>query len=240
MADTLLMTAIEVTRNSRGFRVASSRKKVHKAGVGRDYLPILKTRASLLERLRDCQDQTSWEDFFDTYWRLIYSTARKAGLSEEEAQDAVQETMLCVSRRMPTFRYNPARGSFKGWLLRLTRWRVVDQFRKRGPAQVHHGSGGANGSTELVADIPDPASLVPPDEWEIDWKKNLAEAALARVRARVDPQKFQLFDFYVNKEWPAAKVAERFGVSVNQVYLVRHRLTALLTKEIERLEDETI
>jgi RNA polymerase sigma-70 factor (ECF subfamily) len=207
--------------------------------VGKDYLPSLKTRATLIDRVRNWQDRASWEDFFDTYWRLIYGAARKAGLSDEEARDVVQETMSCVNRRLPTFRYDPAR-SFKAWLLRLTRWRVVDQFRKRGPVHAHHDSGGSNGATEPVTDIPDPASLVPNQVWETDWKKNLAEAALARIRARVDPQKYQLFDFYVNKEWPAAKVAERFGVSVNQVYLARHRLTALLKEEIQRLEEETI
>jgi RNA polymerase sigma-70 factor (ECF subfamily) len=222
------------------FTVACGPKRAHKSRVGKDHLPSLKTRASLIERLRDLQDQASWEVFFDTYWRLIYGTARKAGLSDEEAQDALQETMLCVSRRIPAFRYDPARGSFKAWLLRLTRWRVVDQFRKRGPVHAHQGSGGGNGATETVANLPDPASLVPNHVWETDWKKNLAEVAQARVRARVDPKKYQLFDFYVNKEWPAAKVAERFGVSVNQVYLARHRLTGSLREEIQRLEDETI
>lgn len=221
------------------FIVAGRRKKAHKTRVGKDYLPTLKTRASLLERLRDGQDQTSWEDFFETYWRLIYGTARKAGLSEEEAQDVVQETMICVTRRMPTFRYDPAR-SFKAWLLKMTRWRIVDQFRKRGPIQAHHGSAGSNGSTELIARVPDPASLVPDHVWEDDWKKNLAEVALARVQARVDPEKYQMFDFYVNKEWPAAKVAERFRVSLNQVYLAKNRITASLREEIQRLEEETI
>ena len=208
--------------------------------MDRDYSPPLKTRVSLLERLRDWQDQASWEDFFDTYWKLIYSTARKAGLSDEEAQDVVQETMVSVNRRIPTFHYDAAR-SFKGWLLKLTRWRIVDQFRERGPVHAHHGSGSGGGSaTQLVASIPDAATLVPNNVWEMDWQKNLAEVALARVRARVDPQKYQLFDFYVNKEWPAEKVAERFRVSTNQVYLAKHRLTALLKEEVQRLEKETI
>jgi RNA polymerase sigma-70 factor (ECF subfamily) len=94
------------------------------------------------------------------------------------------------------------------------------------------------GAEDLATDVDRYVERVVLDH--TDWKKNLAEAALARIRARVDPQKYQLFDFYVNKEWPAAKVAERFGVSVNQVYLARHRLTALLKEEIQRLEEETI
>jgi RNA polymerase sigma-70 factor (ECF subfamily) len=231
-----------VIRDGPGFTVARGHKKPHKAGVGRDYLPALKTRASLLERLRDWEDQASWEDFFDTYWKLIYSTARKAGLSDEEAQDAVQETMISVSRCLPTFHYDAARGSFKVWLLRLTRWRIVDQFRKRGPIQARQdGFESGDGATEaLIENMPDPVTLVPNQVWETDWQKNLAEVALARVRGRVDPRNYQLFDFYMNKEWPAKKVAERFGVSLSQVYLAKCRITAMLKLEIERLENETI
>jgi len=209
--------------------------------VVRDHHPSLKTRASLIERLRDWQDQASWKVFFDSYWRLIYSAARKAGLSDEESQDAVQETMISVSRHIPTFHYDAANGSFKGWLLKLTRWRIVDQFRKRGPVQAHHGGESGDGSTtDIVANIPDPATLVPNDAWETAWEKNLAEVALARVQARVDPHTYQLFDFYVHKEWLPEKIAERFGVKVAQVYLAKHRITTMLRQEILRLENETV
>lgn len=75
--------------------------------------------------------------------------------------------------------------------------------------------------------------------WEMEWKKNLLEAALAKVKPRLDPEKYQIFDFYVNKEWPPEKVAERFNVSVDQVYQIKHRITEALKAEVARLEAET-
>src|ERR1041385_4461701 len=95
---------------------------------------LIPTRATLLVRLKDWQDQSSWQEFFDIYWKLIYGVARKAGLSDAEAQDVVQETLVAVSRHMPDFNYDPAIGSFKAWLLNMTRWRIVSQVRKRSPA----------------------------------------------------------------------------------------------------------
>ena len=50
----------------------------------------ISTRYSLLSRMQDLGDQDSWKDFFDTYWRLIYSFAIKSGLTDAEAQDVVQ------------------------------------------------------------------------------------------------------------------------------------------------------
>src|SRR6266851_5235672 len=98
---------------------------------------LLPTRASLLNRLKDWQDQSSWQEFFDTYWKLIYGVARKAGLTDVEAQDVVQETMASVAKHIPTFKYDPAIGSFKAWLLNMTRWRIIAQFRKRQPLARH-------------------------------------------------------------------------------------------------------
>src|SRR2546426_10707649 len=89
------------------------------------------TRHSLLARLKDWGDQTSWQDFFDTYWRLIYNVAAKAGLTDTEAEEVVQETVITVAKKISEFKADPARGSFSAWLMHTTRWRIADQFRKR-------------------------------------------------------------------------------------------------------------
>src|SRR5436853_7740773 len=94
---------------------------------------VIPTRDSLLSRLKNREDQESWQDFFDTYWKLVYGVALNAGLTDQEAQEAVQETVITVARRIPEFKYDPSVCSFKTWLLNLTRWRINDQLRKRKP-----------------------------------------------------------------------------------------------------------
>src|SRR5262245_33909640 len=89
------------------------------------------TRHSLLARMKDWEDQKSWQDFFDIYWKLIYSVAIQLGLTHSEAQEVVQETFLSVAKNIGEFKRDPALGSFKSWLLVITRRRIADQFRKR-------------------------------------------------------------------------------------------------------------
>src|SRR6476646_9677099 len=96
-----------------------------------NFSDLIPTRRSLLSRLRDLGDQESWSDFFRSYWRLIYQVSLKAGLSDAEAQEVVQETVISVAKQMPGFRYDPERGKFKGWLLQITRRRIADQVRKQ-------------------------------------------------------------------------------------------------------------
>ena len=118
-----------------------------------DFIP---TRYSLLSRLQNWDDQESWKNFFDTYWRLIYSIALKSGLTEAEAQDVVQETIICVARDINKFKRDRQFGSFKGWLRNLTRWRIADQLRKREPNAIGHDVlTNENSILPELAEIPD-------------------------------------------------------------------------------------
>ena len=200
---------------------------------------LIPTRATLIQRLKDWQDQSSWQDFFDTYWKLIYGVALKGGLTAVEAQDVVQETMISVAKHMPTFEYDPAIGSFKTWLLNMTRWRITDQLRKRGPFAAGHPPAEETATgTRTVDKVVDPVSRDLDALWDTEWEKNLLDAALAKVKRQLDPQKYQIFDLYVNKEWAPEKVAATFGISVDQVYLVKHRTTELIKEEVKRLESK--
>ena len=198
---------------------------------------FIPTRYSLLSRLQDWDDQESWKDFFDTYWRLIYAIALKSGLTEAEAQDVVQETVICVARDIDKFKRDRKFGSFKGWLRNLTRWRIADQLRSRKPNALGE-DGLSNGSNRLVdlAEIPDPVDGGLEAVWEAEWQSNLMEAALERVKRRVKEEHYQMFDLNVVREWPANKVAKTLEVSVAQVYLAKHRILALLKKEVRLLE----
>jgi RNA polymerase sigma factor (sigma-70 family) len=202
---------------------------------------FIPTRYSLLSRLQDWDDQESWKDFFDTYWRLIYSFALKSGLTEAEAQDVVQDTVICVATDLNKFKLDRQLGSFKGWLRNLTRWRIADQLRKRQPAarETEASSAARTGSVPVdPADIPDPAGSGLDNAWETEWQANLMEAALERVKRRVKEEHYQMFDLNVVRQWPAKKVARTLEVSIAQVYLVKYRILALLRKEVRQLEQQ--
>jgi RNA polymerase sigma-70 factor (ECF subfamily) len=200
----------------------------------------LPTRASLLSRLRDLGDSDSWRTFFETYWRLLYNVARKAGLNDSEAQDVVQETVISVARRMPEFRYDPAKGSFKQWLLLITRRRIQDHLRHRyralpsadvRPEELSRGA-------EDVAEIGLPPDARMEAAWEQEWQDNLFHAALARVRQRANPKHYQVFDYCVLQEVPAPEVARMLGLNAAQVYLARHRMSAAVKRAVRELEAE--
>ena len=198
-----------------------------------------KTRKSLIARLDNWEDQKTWDEFYQTYWRLIYSVAIKAGLRPEEAFDCVQETILSIAKQSKKKLYDPEQGSFKTWLMNMTRWRINDQFRKRKKDTAMTGGDWEDERKTAVIDrIEDPNGDVLSRLWDVEWKKNVADAALARVKAQVSPKQYQIFDFYVIRQWDALKVQEKLNVSMAQIYLAKHRVGAVLKKELAKLEDE--
>jgi RNA polymerase sigma factor (sigma-70 family) len=198
----------------------------------------LATRRSLLSRLKQSNAQESWQEFFDTYWRLIYATARSAGLTDSEAQEVVQETVLTVVRKIKSFRYDPAVGSFKGWLLTIVRWRIADQFRKRQrqirPPSSRQAEASGTATLERVAD----PALNLDAIWEEQWQHTLFAAALSRVKRQANARHYQMFDLHAVKLWSVDKVAQTLGVSTGQVRLAKHRITVLMRREVARLEKE--
>ncbi len=197
-----------------------------------------KTRKSLIARLDNWEDQRAWDDFYQTYWRLIYSVAIKAGLRQDEAFDCVQETILSIAKQSKKNLYDPEQGSFKTWLMNMTRWRINDQFRKRKKdTAMLAGEWDNDRKTAVIDRIEDPNGDVLSRLWNVEWKKNVADAALARVKTQVSPKQYQIFDCYVIKQWDARRVQDQLQVSMAQVYLAKHRVGAVLKKELSKLED---
>lgn len=198
---------------------------------------LLPTHWSLLSRLKNWDDQASWQEFFDTYWKLVYGVATKAGLTDAEAQDVVQETVITVAKNLEQFKTDPAHGSFKGWLLHTTRWRIADQFRKR-PPEASRSSGRPDDTsrTATVERVADPAGFSLDALWEEEWTRNLSAVAAENVKRRVSPEEYQIFDLCVVRNCPVKEVAAKLGVKVWKVYFAQKKVLALIRQEIKKLE----
>ena len=174
---------------------------------------------------------------YRNYLAVLAGTQIGARLQRRvSTSDVVQETMLSVARHMPSFKYDGVNGSFKTWLLNMTRWRIRDQIRRRKSLPERRPlSDETSTGTRTLDKVVDPSTENLSAFWEAEWEKNLLEAAITNVKRSVDPQKYQIFDLYVKKEWSSDKVASVFGIPVGQVYLAKHRVSELIKQEVKRL-----
>jgi RNA polymerase sigma-70 factor (ECF subfamily) len=156
---------------------------------------------------------------------------------------------LNVSRNIAAFKTGAEHGSFKAWLQQQTRWRIADQFRKRGkstqpPCHAHTSgsrSGGASDDTTgtaAVNRIPDPTTLEV-QSWDAEWERHLLKVALDRLRARTNAKQFQMFDLHALQGMTAKEAARTLGSSVMAVHMATSRVRRLLRKEFIRIQGAT-
>jgi len=212
--------------------------ETHRDDCPADLIP---TRGSLLSRLKDWEDNESWRDFFDTYWRLIYGFALQRGLSHHEAQEVVQETVVAVAKHIGKFKYDPEVCAFKTWLLGVTRSKIANQIERRArqPAAVNGAPEDSSG-TGRIDRLPDQETRPWEQVWDAEWERNLMDAALRRVKSRVTIEQYQMFDLFVVKQWPAREVARTLKVTIGHVYVAKHRITKMIRKEVELLERQGV
>lgn len=156
------------------------------------------TRKTLIEKLDNWDDWASWDEFYRTYSGFVFHVARKTGLSDDEANDVVQETFIGVAKNLQKKKFDTSLGSFKSFLLNQARWRILDQFRRRKKQQsreanLYAGEEAEDRRTAPIERCADPNGVALEKLWEKEWQDKVMDIALRRVRALVSPRQFQIF-----------------------------------------------
>ncbi len=196
---------------------------------------FLPTRSSLLSRLKNASDAAGWQFFVDNYGRLIFQVCLRAGLQRQEAEDVVQETVAAVAKQMPRFNYDRSKGSFKGWLARVTRNHIADFLEKK-TREANRRVELPETKADAIAAEHDAAGL--DEAWESEWRQHLMERALRCVQQQLPARSMQIFQMSALEGWSTERIAAALRLNRPQVYLARHRAARLVKREIERLRKE--
>lgn len=183
------------------------------------------TRATLLHRVRDPRDTEAWEEFFELYVPLLESYARSHGLLRADAEEVRDQCLEVLTRKLPSFDYQRARGSFQAWLHGVARGKVVDllrakKVRARESLALERLSG------------PEPG----PDEvWERSWRAEHLRYALARVQRDETAERFRVFELLLVEELSVPEVCAQTGLRATQVYKIKAGVLRKVRALLERL-----
>ena len=187
------------------------------------------TRGTLLDRVRDPEDAAAWEQFFALYAPLLERWAKALGLRGADAEEIRDQCLAAVFQRMAEFQYERTRGSFKAWLHRIARDKVTDWLRKPHEARAE---------TAHALAIPDQGDE-PDVVWEREWRAEHVRFALDEVRRELDAGERELLRLVLTEDLPAAEIAERTGLNVNQVYKARARFLERVRAALARLGESS-
>lgn len=189
------------------------------------------TRSSVLRAVANTDDAAAWARFFDLYAGFVFAIARNKGLSAADADDLVQNVFADLARKMPTFNYDRERGHFRSYLLELINWRILDKL-KAGKRESELKTAYAQ---EVKAN-PAPASQSAAVEHE--WQAAALNEALRRLQPDVNPEHFAAFVESAIEGIDTETVMNLHGITRDNLYQIRNRLTAKLKPLVEAVLKE--
>lgn len=192
------------------------------------------TRPSLLVRIRDAGDRAAWLQFVDLYAPLVYRFARKRGLQDADAADLTQDVLQAVAGASRRLEYDPARGTFRGWLFTVARNRLHNFLLRQQRYAAFQGQAESSG---LLDGRPAPA----PDEeelWEQEYRQRLFDWAAEQVRGHFQDATWEAFWRTAVEGQPPREVARALGLSVGAVYIAKSRVLTRLREQIQDIQAE--
>ena len=185
------------------------------------------TSGSLIARMKR-REPDAWQKVSDIYTPLVYSWARRGGLIDADAADAVQEVFQSVYRHSADFDVKNQHTSFRAWLWTITRNQVRLFYRRRGDTPVAHGG------TDFVRQL---------NEYP-DWIDNekepvtsielhaLLQRTLVVIRSDFDDNTWQAFRRLTVEGHAAGDIAVELGISPGAVRQAKYRVLCRLREEM--------
>ncbi len=193
------------------------------------------TRYSLILKLHDPAEAGAWREFVALYQPLVYRLARRQGLQDADAHDLCQEVFRAVARAISGWEADPSRGSFRGWLARISRNLLIN-FLTRRPNRLR-GSGSTS-VQELLESQPadDPSATA---VFEAEYRRRVFRWAADEIRGEFAPSTWRAFWLTAVEDRRPADAAAELGISVGAVYVARSRVLARLRARIDQMGDAT-
>ena len=185
-------------------------------------------RETLVERLRDPNDQDAWRLVQDRYGPVLLAFARRLGIPAGWTEDACQDAMAAFCEairggRFERFR-NEKRQRLRDFLFGIARNKFLDLRRQRArePVQVT----GEPGQTSFFERLPAEDDLQ--RAWDLEWDIAVRAQCLAEAREKFSPTTYRIFHMRIIENRSSAEVAGIVGKNVNAVDLAVHHVRTFL------------
>lgn len=185
------------------------------------------TSRSLLDRVKNSDPSGGWSELSRIYQPLIRSWLQRLAAPASDVDDLVQEVLMVVIKKLPSFEHNNRPGAFRTWLRGISVNCLRDLWRSNRltPSPGHDSS-----FQEALTQLEDQKSELT-SQWDREHDQHVTHALLRQIRKDFDEQSWRAFELVVMDELPAGKVAERMGMTRNAVYAVKSRVMSRLREQ---------
>lgn len=190
------------------------------------------TRPSLLLRVRDRDDQDSWEEFVEIYRPLILRFTLSRGVVHDDAPDITQDVLRNLARAMYGFEYDRSKGTFRSWLFTIIRREIIRASKK---IQRQGGLAGEADPSAIAERLPDEQATL---DWEADYQKRLMQWAMGKIKDEFSEKSWQAFSSIAIEGNSPKDTAKRLEMSIGSLYVAKSRILKRLIEKIRSVDEE--
>lgn len=192
------------------------------------------TRASLILRLRSADDAAAWHEFVEIYQPVIQRIARRKGLQDADARDVTQTVLSRIAQVVNRWDPDPAKGTFRGWLFRITHNLVVQFLRER-------SRNPAAAAAQMAWNDVDWSAIAASDSAEsriflLERERQLFLWSAQRIRREIEPRTWEVFWRTAVLNEPISQVASDLSLRRGTIYVIRSRVMARLRELVREVE----
>jgi len=190
-----------------------------------------RTTTSLLNALNEPGNEEAWRELVDRCTPIMVGVARRMGVRDADLDDVVQTSLLAFLESWRGGQYERSRGRLSAFLVIILRSRVLD-LRRRQQAQRER----ATATLDSDSEIPDPQTME--RLWMDERRYQILLTALAQLRGEgVEERTIEAFDLYAVRGVSIAEVAGRLGMSHDEIYGAKYRVSRRLRPIVARIDE---
>lgn len=183
------------------------------------------TRSTLLRRVRDLDDAEGWDEFDKLYRPMLVKYTRRYDLPSEMAEEIAQQCLVAIVSQIGQFE---RKTSFRGWLRGMVDHKISDYFADRKRER--------QAGTDLLqnAHALGPTSV---EIWEKEWDHAHLIHLVVTLRTNFARHTLQAFSLYVLQERPVREIGQALGMTPNQIYVAKSRVTRFIRERFAHVVD---
>ena len=194
------------------------------------------TRVSLLRRLKNSNDQESWQEFVRCYAPLVHRWASRRGLQTDDVEEAICRVLLRLFEYLPKFEYDPDRGRFRGYLFQTLRSVVSEMFREGEKFRTTEVSEG-----RFILEIQTNPEACDDLLSELVEEHRFHQWREAKRLAEMRCEKKHVWDAWAltrEQQLSPPEAAKKLGIGLGNTYMYIRRVNEYIHEEYQKLEQK--
>lgn len=193
-----------------------------------DSITATRTTTKLLDALRDHSNAPAWQQIDSRYRPVIRGLAIRLGVNSSDAEEVAQQSLTEFVSAYRDGRYDRTKGRLSSWILGIAHHTTLHMLR-RGRSQPVE----MNSLPEPVEDSSLRAI------WSDERDRSILTRALELLRSEsgMDERTMLAFELVALRGVPTAEAAHQCGMSSEQIYVAKSRVTKRLRQLVTQLTD---